>query len=85
MSWVRVNDRAINMACVSTKGMYQRPRDDTVIVHFLKKPAGVRYVWGLLHDRLPHTTENCTRCVWYDNCEGAQARAPYCRSHAAAR
>ena len=85
MTWVRVNDRAINMACVSTKGMYQRPRDDTVIVHFLKKPAGVRYVWGLLHDRLPHTTENCTRFVWYDNCEGAQARAPYCRSHAAAR
>lgn len=81
VTWVRVNDRAINMACISTKGMYQRPRDDSVIVHFLKKPAGVRYVWGLLHDRVAHTSDNCTRYVWYDNCEGQQRDVAYCKAH----
>ena len=56
---VRINDRAINMACISTVGMYQRPRNDSVVVHFLKRPAGVRYVWGLLVD---HEKPNVTKC-----------------------
>ena len=77
---VKINDRAPNMACISTKGMYQRPRDDTVVVHFLKRPAGVRYVWGVLHDRVPHDADNCTRYVWWNNCEGKDARSSYCRS-----
>ena len=32
VTWVRINDRAMNMACISTKGMYQRPRSDTISV-----------------------------------------------------
>ena len=78
---VRINDRAINMACISTVGMYQRPRNDSVVVHFLKRPAGVRYVWGLLHDGVGHDATNCTRYVWHDNCEGREANHPFCRDH----
>eukprot|EP00327_Prymnesium_parvum_P041368 CAMPEP_0195654872 /NCGR_PEP_ID=MMETSP0815-20121206/34149_1 /TAXON_ID=97485 /ORGANISM="Prymnesium parvum, Strain Texoma1" /LENGTH=137 /DNA_ID=CAMNT_0040799107 /DNA_START=128 /DNA_END=541 /DNA_ORIENTATION=+ len=65
------------MACISTKGMYQRPRNDTISVHFLKKPAGGVYLWGLYHG-VPHTAENCTRWVWHDNC-----REPVKKSSAA--
>ena len=54
------------------------------IVHFLKKPGGVRYVWGLLHDGVPHSDTNCTRWVWYDNCEGGDANHPWCRRSGAA-
>ena len=78
---MRINDRAINMACISTVGMYQRPRNDSVVVHFLKRPAGVRYVWGLLHDGVGHDATNCTRFVWHDNCEGREANHPFCRDH----
>ena len=70
VTWVRINDRAINMACISTKGMYQRPRNDTISIHFLKKPGGSEYLWGLYHG-VPHSAENCTRWVWHDNCRGA--------------
>mmetsp|Transcript_8972 Transcript_8972/g.28499 ORF Transcript_8972/g.28499 Transcript_8972/m.28499 type:complete len:128 (-) Transcript_8972:388-771(-) len=55
VTWVRINDRAINMACISTKGMYQRPRNDTISVHFLKRPGGSLYLWGLMHDGVPHS------------------------------
>ena len=41
VTWVRINDRAMNMGCISTKGMYQRPRNDTISVHFLKRPGGL--------------------------------------------
>ena len=57
VTWVRINDRAINMACISTKGMYQRPRNDTISVHFLKRPGGSIFLWGLLHDELRRCEE----------------------------
>ena len=82
VSWVRVNDRAINMACISTKGMYQRPRNDTISIHFLKRPGGSQYLWGLMHDGLPHSAENCTRWVWHDNCRRKDADSPWCRKYA---
>lgn len=68
VTWVRINDRSKNMGCLSTKGMYQRPRDDTVSVHNLKLRGGLDYIYGLLHDGIAHSGENCTRWVWYDNC-----------------
>jgi hypothetical protein len=79
---VRTNDRAINMACISTKGMYQRPRNDTISIHFLKRPGGSQYLWGLMHDGLPHSAENCTRWVWHDNCRRKDADSPWCRKYA---
>ena len=44
-------------------------------------PAGVEYVWGLLHDGVGHDATNCTRYVWHDNCEGREANHPFCREH----
>lgn len=82
MRQVRTNDRAINMACISTKGMYQRPRNDTISIHFLKKPGGSQYLWGLMHDKLTHSAENCTRWVWHDNCRRKDADSPWCRKYA---
>merc|ERR1719499_940849 len=79
---VRINDRAINMACISTKGMYQRPRNDTISVHFLKRPGGLEFLWGTLHDGLKHSAENCTRWVWHDNCRTADADTPWCKKYA---
>ena len=63
------------MGCLSTKGMYQRPRDDVISVHNLKVRGGLDYLYGLLHDGVPHAGENCTRWVYYDNCRDV-ANAP---------
>ena len=82
VTWVRINDRAMNMGCISTKGMYQRPRNDTISIHFLKRPGGSQYLWGLMHDGLPHSAENCTRWVWHDNCRRKDADSPWCRKYA---
>ena len=56
-----------------------------VSVHFLKERGGLDYLYGLLHDRVPHSGENCSRWVWYDNCrtlEGASQRVrKWCQEH----
>ena len=81
VTWVRINDRAINMACISTKGMYQRPRNDTISIHFLKRPGGSEYLWGLYHG-VPHSAENCTRWVWHDNCRSIkQSSKAWCAKY----
>ena len=39
-------------------------------------------MWGLLHDGLKHSAENCTRWVWHDNCRNPKdAATPWCREH----
>ena len=82
VTWVRINDRCMNMGCISTKGMYQRPRSDTVSVHFLKQPGGLEYLWGHLHDGVPHTGLNCTRWVWHDACRNPKAKSTqFCATH----
>ncbi|KAL3911843.1 MAG: hypothetical protein SGPRY_008543 [Prymnesium sp.] len=82
VTWVRINDRAINMACISTKGMYQRPRNDTISIHFLKKPGGAQYLWDL-YNGVPHSAENCTRWVWHDNCREPvkESSRAWCRKY----
>lgn len=64
VSYVRINDRATNVACVSTAGLYQRPRRDSRAVHFVKRPSGMQYIWKLLHDGEPHDPKVCARHVW---------------------
>ena len=85
VSWVRINDRSANMGCLSTKGMYQRPRQDVISVHNLKVRGGLDYLYGLMHDGMPHTGENCTRWVYYDNCRDLQSARPtvarWCRKN----
>ena len=75
VAWVRINDRSGNMGCLSTKGMYQRPRQDVISVHNLKVRGGLEYLYGLLHDGVAHSGENCTRWVYYDNCRDLENAA----------
>ncbi len=80
--YVRANQRTQNMACISKKGLYQRPRNDTIYVHFLKKPEGVTYVWKLLHDFAPHSADECTFNVWHNRCRSVEkfkSSRKYCR------
>ena len=80
VAWVRINDRAMNMGCISTKGMYQRPRSDTISVHFLKRPGGLEYLYGQLHDNVPHSAQNCSRWVWHDDCRNDRDKeTDYCQ------
>ena len=87
VAWVRINDRSANMGCLSTKGMYQRPRDDVISVHNLKVRGGLDYLYGLMHDGLPHSGENCTRWVYYDNCRDLSSASrkvvQWCLEHCA--
>ena len=76
VAWVRINDRSGNMGCLSTKGMYQRPRHDVVSIHNLKLRGGLDYLYGQFHDNVPHSGENCTRWVYYDNCRDLANHRP---------
>jgi len=78
VSYVKINDRAANMACMSVSGLYRVPRNDSVVVHFLKKPGGMDYVWGLLHSGIAHHPDNCTAWAWHDGCP---ERSGWCRRH----
>ena len=39
---------ASNMACVSQSGLYRRPHNASVIVHFLKSPSSMDYALALV-------------------------------------
>ena len=61
---------ASNMACISNTGLYRRPHNKSVIVHFLKSPSSMDYALALLK-RLrrgapPLVTDSqcCTLKVW---------------------
>ena len=96
------------MGCISTKGMYQRPRNDTISVraiiiephsthrtslatqprvvfaqvHFLKRPGGLEYIWRTLHDKEPHSAQQCVRWVWHDACRNPKdAATEWCKAH----
>ena len=64
---------ASNMACVSNSGLYRRPHNRSVIVHFLKTPASMDYGAAVLRrlrrgqPLLPTDKECCTRSVWPDS------------------
>ena len=75
VTWVRINDRAMNMGCISTKGMYQRPRQDTISIHFLKRPGGLEYLFDQMRHGVPHNAQNCSYWVWHDACRGAKDKA----------
>ena len=61
---------ASNMACISRSGLYRRPHNASVLVHFLKTPQSMEYALGLLKrlrrgdGLLPTDRECCTRSVW---------------------
>ena len=47
--------------------------------------GGLDYLYGMLHDGVPHSGENCSRWVYYDNCRDLEnARKPivkWCRQN----
>ena len=66
---------AHNMACISNRGLYRRPHNESVIVHFLKNPSSMDFVAGTLQrERLnkggvPSEINHkcCSRMVWPDS------------------
>ena len=59
---------ASNMACISSRGLYRRPHNESVIVHFLKSPTAMEYVNAVLRKPqtvpLPQQQRCCSRMVW---------------------
>jgi hypothetical protein len=63
---------ASNMACISTSGLYRRPHNKSVIVHFLKTPSSMRYAFRVLQrlrrgaGQLATDAQCCALSVWPD-------------------
>jgi len=59
---------AHNMACISPRGLYRRPSNHSIAVHFLKTVSAMRYVAAVLrsaaHGAPLHSRECCARMVW---------------------
>ena len=61
---------ASNMACISKTGLYRRPHNKSVIVHFLKTPGSMDYALAVLkrlrqgQGLLPTDGHCCTLKVW---------------------
>ena len=59
---------AHNMACISPHGLYRRPSNASIAVHFLKTVSAMRYVAAVLRwERIGeprHTRACCARMVW---------------------
>jgi hypothetical protein len=60
---------AHNMACISPHGLYRRPSNSSIAVHFLKTVSAMRYVGAVLRwERqgvsTKHTRSCCARMVW---------------------
>jgi len=53
--------RAPNLGCFKNDGMYSNPRNDSVVIHYVKKPQGMVYLWGVLHDGRQHEPRICRR------------------------
>ena len=61
IDYVRTRSNGVvNMDCFKRRGMYQVPSGDTsVVVHHLKRPEGMRYLWRLLHGGAAHDADAC--------------------------
>jgi len=59
---------AHNMACISPHGLYRRPSNQSIAVHFLKTVSAMRYVAAVLRSAARgaplHSRECCARMVW---------------------
>ena len=63
VTWVDAGGSRIrNLGCFKNSGGYGPPRPRSVALHFVKAPTGQLYLWGVLHDGIPHNSFNCT--VW---------------------
>ena len=61
---------ASNMACISSSGLYRRPHNKSVLVHFLKEPSAMIYAARVLRrlrtgaGLLPSDKQCCNLKVW---------------------
>jgi hypothetical protein len=59
---------AHNMACISPRGLYRRPANKSLAVHFLKSVSAMRYVQAVLRwertGEPRHSRQCCARMVW---------------------
>jgi len=59
---------ASNMACISSRGLYRRPHNQSVVIHFLKNPSAMEYANAVLrkeqHVPLAQQQRCCSRMVW---------------------
>ena len=64
ITYVKINTRkAANLGCYKNKGLYFWPTNASVVVHFVKKPLGMSYLWDVLHGRKPHDPRACKRAA----------------------
>ena len=60
MQYVQTPPNSVfNIHCFRSTGMYQVPGDAAWVVHHLKRPQGMGYLWRRLHDRAPHDANAC--------------------------
>eukprot|EP00966_Prymnesium_polylepis_P088774 2054316-Prymnesium_polylepis.1 len=56
------------MACISSRGLYRRPHNQSVVIHFLKNPSAMEYANAVLrkeqHVPLAQQQRCCSRMVW---------------------
>ena len=64
VTYVRINDRCSNVGCTAAHGLYQRPQNDSVAIHYLKGASSMKYVWSLLGEGAQHGVGECYRAVW---------------------
>ena len=59
---------AHNMACIAPRGLYRRPSNKSLAVHFLKSVSAMRYVQAVLRweraGEPRHSRKCCARMVW---------------------
>ena len=75
---------ASNMACFGLSGLYRRPHNASVIVHFLKSPASMDYAKAVMlrlrrgAELLPTDKQCCTRAVWPNSAAARRTPASVC-------
>ena len=61
LTYLDITARAPNLACYRKRGLYQMPSSEQVALHYIKKPAGMRLLWRLLHDGVTFDANECHR------------------------
>ena len=64
VTYIGVHTRkAANLGCYKHKGLYFQPSNGSVVVHFVKKPFGMTYLWDVLHGGTPLYPRVCKRAA----------------------
>ena len=64
--FVNVLKQARNLGCLKNGGLYVNPTNESIAVHFVKKPLGHHYLWELLRNRQTHDVSRCREMAGID-------------------